>query len=84
MADEKLPPITTNDAIDLIALVVAVNTLRDLGVFGWWLFGHCSTHGDRQEPVFEESVPAQSSFGCGRCYRAGYQRSIRVEDIQAI
>lgn len=57
MAEEKFPPLTGNDAIDLICLVARANTLRDLGVYGFWVFAHCSTHSDQQEPHFDENPP---------------------------
>lgn len=84
MAEEKLPPFTADTSLDLILLVQLARTLRDLGIYGWWLYGHCSSHGERQEPVFEENPPSQVAFGCRPCYRNGIQRYITVEDMRAI
>lgn len=81
---EKLPPLSFDTSLDLILLAQLARTLRDLGIYGWWLFGHCSTHGDRQEPVFEDQPPSQTTFGCRQCYRSGITRPLRVEDMRAI
>lgn len=54
MADKIFPPLNFDTSLDLVLLVLRANTLRDLGLAGWWVYGHCSVHGDRQEPVFED------------------------------
>ena len=82
MAEEKLPPFTADTSLDLILMVQFARTLVDLGVYGYWLYGHCSTHGDVQEPVFADQPPSQGNFGCRACYRSGLTRSITVEDMR--
>ena len=82
VAEEKLPPFTADTSLDLILLVQLARTLVDLGVYGYWLHGHCSTHGDLQEPVFTEQPPSQVAFGCRACYRGGIQRYLKVEDLR--
>ena len=81
MADEKLPPLNADSSLDLILLVQLAQTIADLGIYGWWLYGSCSTHGDLQEPVFGEQPPSQVAFGCRACYRNGLTRYVQVEDM---
>jgi len=73
--------ITSDVALDLILLVRFARTLADLNVVGYWLWAHCSQHGDRQEAVFGPDLPASPSIGCRACYHVGVKRELVVEDI---
>lgn len=73
--------ITSDDALDLIFLVRCATTLADLNVMGYWIWAHCSHHGDVQEAVFGPDVPTFTSFGCRACHHVGVKRELKIEDV---
>lgn len=84
MAEDRLPPLDADTSLDLVLLVQFARTIADPGITGWWIFSHCPTHGDRQEPIFEAMPPPEAKMGCRRCYQAGITRVLTIEDIRQL
>ena len=85
MAEADFPKLTIESALDLMTHLHCARTLRDMGIGGWMLRGHCSRHGEIEQVVLAiVFAPDDRFIACVRCARMGITKRVMVEAIDRI